>query len=240
MSAEISALGVFFLTKIILNFSLIFVFVCASSYVHRKGWQHYFKTYCIPEDLVPRILSPAYFHHYNAKPLQASADTGITGSSSLKPVDGAERSRAVKRKENNGEQLVLGLGPVQNSFWRLSKLVPLGIVSKQLDRFKGKRNELGDSSSVADSGITSTLEEVEAGPQLLEIQENSDGISLTPLPDMDKGSPDDTKIGHVPGKGSSKNGDSRRWRRVPYLPSYVPFGQVDLSLYIYLVYLYLL
>lgn len=197
-------------------------------YVHRKGWQHYFKTYCIPEDLVPRILSPAYFHHYNAQPLQASADTGITSSSSLKPVDGAERSRAVKHKENNGERLVLGLGPVQNSFWRLSKLVPLGIVSKQLDRFKGKRNELGDSSSVADSGITSTLEEVEAGPQLLEIQENSDGISLTPLPDMDKGSPDDTKIGHVPGKGSSKNGDLRRWRRVPYLPSYVPFGQLFL------------
>lgn len=92
MSAEISALGVFSLTKIILNFSLIFVFVWASSYVHRKGWQHYFKTYCIPEDLVPRILSPAYFHHYNAQPLQASADTGITSSSSLKPVDGAERS----------------------------------------------------------------------------------------------------------------------------------------------------
>lgn len=182
---------------------------------------------------MPRILSPAYFHHYNAQPLQAYVERGIAGSSSLNPVDGPERPKGVKRKENDGEQLVLGMGPVQNSFWRLSRLVPFGVVRKQLDRFKGRSNELGDSSSVADSGITLTLEDVEAGPQSLEIQENSDGISLTPLPNMDKGSPDDTKTNHMPGKGSSKNGDSRQWRRVPYLPSYVPFGQVDVSLYIF-------
>lgn len=196
-------------------------------YVHRKGWQHYFKTYCIPEDLVPRILSPAYFHHYNAQPLQTSVDMAIVGSSLSKRGEGADRSSAVKLKENDGEQLVLGFGPVQNSFWRLSRLVPLEGVKKQLDRFK-RRNEWEESSSVSDSDPTSILDAVEAEPQSLEIQENTDGISLTPMPNTSKGVPGDTKSSHMSEKGSDKNGNSRRWRRVPYLPSYVPFGQLFL------------
>ncbi|XP_077226718.1 lipase class 3 family protein [Tasmannia lanceolata] len=195
-------------------------------YVHRKGWQHYFKTYCIPEDVVPRILSPAYFHHYTSQPLQTPID--VTGESSVKPKYEAGRSRVIKRKGNDGEQLVLGVGPVQNSIWRLSRLVPLEGVRKQLDRFKRTRDESGETSSAADSGLTSTLDEVEAVPQSLEIQEGSDGISLTPLSDTDRSSLDDSNSSSIAGKSNSKSLDSRRWGRVPYLPSYVPFGQLYL------------
>ncbi|XP_058093502.1 uncharacterized protein LOC131239688 isoform X2 [Magnolia sinica] len=197
-------------------------------YVHREGWQHYFKTYCIPEDLVPRILSPAYFHHYNAQLLQTSARVGIVGPSLVKDEEGSEQSRMLKPKENDEEQLVLGLGPVQNSFWRLSRLVPLEGVRKQLDKFRGRRNVPGETSLMADSGLPTALDEVETEPQSLEIQEGSDGISLTPLSDTDNGSCDDTKASNMAGKSGSKNRDSRQWHRVPYLPSYVPFGQLYL------------
>ncbi|KAF8402168.1 hypothetical protein HHK36_013120 [Tetracentron sinense] len=197
-------------------------------YVHRKGWQQYFKTYCIPEDLVPRILSPAYFHHYNAQPLQMPVDFGITGTSLSKREEGVERSRTEKTKENEGEQLVLGLGPVQNSFWRLSRLVPLEGVRKQLNRFRRKQIGPEERSSMTDSVVTSIIDEAEAAPQSLEIQEGSDGISLKPFSVMDKRAPEEVKSGKVAGKSGSSSGDSRGWRRVPYLPSYVPFGQLYL------------
>ncbi|KAK7276138.1 hypothetical protein RIF29_17271 [Crotalaria pallida] len=65
-------------------------------YVIRKGWQHYFKSYCIPEDLVPRILSPAYFHHYNAQPqpMPSENDTNILVTK--------HEQGAGKPKENDG------------------------------------------------------------------------------------------------------------------------------------------
>ncbi|KAL6000640.1 hypothetical protein ACLOJK_024341 [Asimina triloba] len=183
-------------------------------YVHGKGWQHYFKTYCIPEDLVPRILSPAYFHHYN---VQTSNDGENMSPSLMKHEDTSFKSRKSKPKENGGEQLVLGLGPVQNSFWRISCLVPLESVWKQLDRFKRRQGLTGRTSSILDSSLTTALDEVEAEPQSLEIQEGSEGISLTPLGDRDRESTHGNS--YITGKSDNKNGDSGRWRRVPYLPS---------------------
>ncbi|KAK7812200.1 putative leucine-rich repeat receptor-like protein kinase [Quercus suber] len=96
---------------------------------NRKGWHHYFKSYCIPEDLVPRILSPAYFHHYNGQAQSMPSDAESTNISMLKREEGID-----KLKEDDGKQLVLGLGPVQSSFWRLSRLVPFEGVMRQLNK----------------------------------------------------------------------------------------------------------
>ncbi|CAA6668175.1 unnamed protein product [Spirodela intermedia] len=181
-------------------------------YVHHKGWQQYFKSYCIPEDLIPRILSPAYFDHYNAQPPQSPVDARVSGSSSLKSEEGTKRPSTAENKEGNKEQLVMGLGPVQTSLWRLSKLVPLRGVWKQLDRFKGRRYRSGENS--------------ENGPSSLEIQEGIDGISLSPIPTVDKEMVSEEKNGHTADRNSLEIGSA--WRSVPYLPSYVPFGKLYL------------
>ncbi|XP_059457285.1 uncharacterized protein LOC132187117 [Corylus avellana] len=192
-------------------------------YVNSKGWQHYFKSYCIPEDLVPRILSPAYFHHYNAQALSMPAEAESTNLSMLKREEGIE-----KLKQNNGEQLVLGLGPVQSSFWRLSKLVPLESVRRQFSKYTGKRVDSVETSLSANSVATTLAEDEVVEPQSLEIQEGSDGISLKPFSDTNKGPLDVATNGKLEEQGSIKGGDSRTWRKVPYLPSYVPFGQLYL------------
>lgn len=167
---------------------------------------------------MPRILSPAYFHHYNAQmPLSpVGTEIGVTNKSVVKGQSGIE-----KKKDAEGEQLVLGLGPVQNSFWRLSRLVPLEGVRRQINKYRGKQF---DSTDV--SGSRSTILEEEAiEPQSLEIQEGSDGISLKPISDPGNKPSDITLAGKSTEK-TQKDSDQRRWRRVPYLPSYVPFGQV--------------
>ncbi|XP_057513276.1 uncharacterized protein LOC130795273 [Actinidia eriantha] len=193
-------------------------------YVNRKGWQHYFKTYCIPEDLVPRILSPAYFHHYNAQ-----VDARTSGSSMSKSEEGVKKQKAEKLKENEGEQLVLGLGPVQTSFWRLSRLVPLESVRRQFNKYKRKQINPVEKSSVADSALTSSLDDGESAPQSLEIQEGSDGISLKPISETEKAPQDEARDGNSSGKSNvNGNNNNRAWRRVPHLPSYVPFGQLYL------------
>ncbi|XP_038900211.1 uncharacterized protein LOC120087314 isoform X1 [Benincasa hispida] len=185
-------------------------------YVNRKGWQHHFKSYCIPEDLVPRLLSPAYFHHYNAQPLNASPETRGTNLLTNKREEGAE-----KPKEKDGEQLVLGLGPVQTSFWRLSKLVPLESVRRQVNKYREKQKATVGTFSASDSVSTALLEDDVVEPQSLEIEEGLDGISLKPISDSDNCPPANVKA-------TKKNGVGRNWRRVPYLPSYVPFGQLYL------------
>lgn len=193
-------------------------FVHINSYVNRKGWQHYFKSYCIPEDLVPRILSPAYFHHYNAQPLSMPIEKETTTSSMLKHEEAVD-----KLKENEGERLVLGLGPVQSSFWRLSKLVPLDSVRRYLNKYRVRKVGSVEAHSMPDSAATNVVEDEVVEAQSLEIQEGSDGISLKPI-DTDK---DGAEVaGRSSQKSAAKNGDGRRWRQVPYLPSYVPFGQV--------------
>lgn len=183
------------------------------SYVHEKGWHHYFKSYCIPEDLVPRILSPAYFHLYNEQRISMAG----------------EASEAEKTKGTEQEQLVIGVGPVQNSFWRLSRLVPLEAVKKQLDRYRGKKMDPAESSTASESVVSAPIEDVLMEPQSLEIEEGGDGISLKPLPDSGNGQ---TVNGKSEGKtDSSSNGFGNSWRRVPSLPSYVPFGEVDVTTY---------
>ncbi|XP_057780982.1 uncharacterized protein LOC130999469 isoform X2 [Salvia miltiorrhiza] len=193
-------------------------------YVNGKGWHHYFKTYCIPEDLVPRILSPAYFHHYNSQN-PTGPDVTETSPSVSKYGEGFEKQKANRLKENEGEQLVLGLGPVQNPFWRLSRLVPIEGLRRQFYN-KGNRVEPIETAAT-DSAATSTIDDLVTTPQSLEIEEGSDGISLRPLPnkreDITGGLKNDKSSG-----ASSSNGDKRRWRRIPSLPSYVPFGQLYL------------
>ncbi|KAB1224135.1 hypothetical protein CJ030_MR2G024429 [Morella rubra] len=192
-------------------------------YVNRKGWQHYFKSYCIPEDLVPRILSPAYFHHYNAQAQAMSAEAEPTNLSMLKHEEGMD-----KLKENEGERLVLGLGPVQRSFWRLSRLVPLDSVRKQFNKYRGLGVDSAEVSSSTDSVAMTLVDDEVVGPQSLEIQEGTDGISLKPFSDTDKGPPYVATSEKLAEQGNIKSGDNRSWRRVPYLPSYVPFGQLYL------------
>ncbi|XP_050205834.1 uncharacterized protein LOC126655636 [Mercurialis annua] len=192
-------------------------------YVHEKGWQHYFKSYCIPEDLVPRILSPAYFHHYNAQPLPTRSEVETTGQSMTKAEQGIEKSRPQKLKESQVEQLVLGLGPVQTSFWRLSRLVPLEGIKRQINKYKRNQVDPIESATTNNSAVTSSVEHVVAEPQSLEIQEGSDGISLKPISNIIDGEAITEKYTE---KGNDK--DRRNWHRVPYLPSYVPFGELYL------------
>lgn len=175
---------------------------------------------------MPRILSPAYFHHYNAQPSSIHADVESTGQTVSKHEEGIEKSRAQKPKENEGEQLVLGLGPVQTSFWRLSRLVPLDGFRRQFNKYTGKQVDPIGTSLTSNSAVTSSLEDVVAEPQSLEIQEGSDGISLKPLSDTNNGPPDEAMTEKLAEKTNAKSGDGRNWRKVPYLPSYVPFGQV--------------
>ncbi|GAB4841485.1 hypothetical protein Ancab_022201 [Ancistrocladus abbreviatus] len=195
-------------------------------YVNRKGWQHYFKTYCIPEDLVPRILSPAYFHHYNAQKNPLTADVAATSSSV--PIQGelGGKPKAEKLKENGKEQLVLGVGPIQTSFWRLCRLVPLEGVRRHLTKFKGNHSS-AESSSLNGSAATTSIDD-EGAPQSLEIQEGSDSVALKPLSKLDNGASDAETMSKPPGKSSSDSRESGAWHRVPYLPSYVPFGQLYL------------
>lgn len=191
-----------------------------------KGWQHYFKTYCIPEDLVPRILSPAYFHHYNARSLPIPSDGGASVSTSKSSELSLLKQKTEKAKDNEGELLVLGVGPVQNSFWRLSRLVPLEGVRKQLYRYRGKKVEPLETPTT-DSVSMPSVNDITNTPQSLEIQEGSDGISLRPLP-TDEDIPSEDKMGKSVAESNTNNGDKKGWRRMPYLPSYVPFGQVDI------------
>ncbi|KAL3027870.1 hypothetical protein AAZX31_03G080800 [Glycine max] len=192
-------------------------------YVNRKGWQQYFKSYCIPEDLVPRILSPAYFHHYNAQTLPGPSENETNSSILRKHEQGVG-----KPKQKDAEQLVLGVGPVQRSFWRLSRLVPLEGLRRQLSKHRERRINFVETNSLSGSLANTLIEEEVVAPQPLEIQEGSDGISLKPLPETDKHSLEVPTNGKTDTKRNVMTGDERKWRRVPYLPSYVPFGQLYL------------
>ncbi|KAK7389317.1 hypothetical protein VNO78_24206 [Psophocarpus tetragonolobus] len=192
-------------------------------YVNRKGWQHYFKSYCIPEDLVPRILSPAYFHHYNAQTQPGPSENETNSSIFRKHEQGIG-----KPKEKDAEQLVLGVGPVQRSFWRLSRLVPLEGLRRQLSKHRERQVNFVETNSLPDSLANTLIGEEVVEPQSLEIQEGSDGISLKPLPETNKHSLEVPTNGKTDTKNNAITGDEGKWRRVPYLPSYVPFGQLYL------------
>lgn len=190
-----------------------------------KGWHRYFRTYCIPEDLVPRLLSPAYFHHYNANSPLTPADAE---SSPLISKESLVNQKAESLRENEGEQLVLGLGPMQNSFWRLSRLVPIESVRRQFYKYTGRKVDSVQMSPGTDPGVASSFDDIVASPQSLEIEESSDGISLRPLPDKKEEIPGGVKNGKSVTTNNS-GGDKKVWRSIPSLPSYVPFGQVRYS-----------
>ncbi|KAK2352774.1 protein EDS1L [Trifolium repens] len=192
-------------------------------YINRKGWQHYFKSYCIPEDLVPRILSPAYFRHYNAQSVPVPSETE-TNSLLLRELE----EGVTKPKANDGEQLVLGVGPVQKSFWRLSRLVPIEGLRRQFSKHQERRLNSVETNSLPDSLADTLIEEEVVQPRSLEIQESSDGISLKPFPETDKHSLEVSTSKKTNAKSNNINGDEGKWNRVPYLPSYVPFGQLYL------------
>lgn len=122
---------------------------------------------------------------------------------------------------------MLGLGPVQTSFWRLSRIVPIESIKKQLNSFTGGNQESKESLSSADSGLLSKIDQMDTSPQFLEIKENSEGISLTPLHIEINDSKSEVKGGQEEDKNLTKSADSKRWKGVPYLPSYVPFGEVE-------------
>ncbi|KNA16945.1 hypothetical protein SOVF_084220 [Spinacia oleracea] len=204
-------------------------------YVDRKGWHHYFKTYCIPEDLIPRFLSPAYFDHYNNA--QTPSADGGGGASSSKGDQGNGRvklelgklreNRGEKQKENEGEQLVLGVGPVQTPFWRLSRLVPLEGIRRHFTGKKGTETSSKAPTVTNSDSATSSLTDNVAAPQSLEIEEGCDGVSLKPISEFDLKSASDV-VRKVPEKSGNNEGDGRAWGRMPSLPSYVPFGELYL------------
>ncbi|MBA0653147.1 hypothetical protein Goklo_020349 [Gossypium klotzschianum] len=201
-------------------------------YVNRKGWQHYFKSYCIPEDLVPRLLSPAYFHHYNAQSLLMPSGMENNSLPTSKNEQGLQKGKPERLKDNEGEQLVIGVGPVQGPFWRLSRLVPLEGVRRQFKKYSRKQIDPIEPSAT-DSKTASSIEDVVVGPQSLEIQEGTDGISLKPIANTDN-CESDTGSGKLTDKNNG-SGDNKRWHSVPSLPSYVPFGQVHIMKEYFLV-----
>lgn len=173
--------------------------------------------------MVPRILSPAYFHHYNAQPQPVTSENETNSLSLRKQEEGVGKPKA-----NDGEQLVLGVGPVQRSFWRLSRLVPLEGLRRQFSKHRERRINSVETNSLPDSLANTLIEEEVVEPQSLEIQESSDGISLKPFPETDKHPLEVSTNGKTNTKLNAMTGDEGKWRRVPYLPSYVPFGQVDI------------
>lgn len=173
---------------------------------------------------MPRILSPAYFHHYNNTESVQTPDDGTSPLLS-KPGEGLEKQKSKKAKDNKEKKLVLGLGPVQTSFWRLSRLVPLESVSKQLFWYGGNKVDPVEKSSTV---VTSSIDDVVSSPQSLEIQEDSDGISLRPLPETDDETSGEVQTGKSLGKSTANRGNKRVWQKMPALPSYVPFGEVYL------------
>ncbi|KAH9315227.1 hypothetical protein KI387_023854 [Taxus chinensis] len=198
-------------------------------YVQQKGWQHHFRTYCIPEDVVPRILSPAYFQHYRSQASEGSSDGGAYRSSLRSDNCGliSEISAQTKSKPNEADHLVLGLGPVQNSFRRLSRLVPTISTHKQLNWF-GRKKKVDTSLTEADPVLTSAMDERETSMQSLEIQEGVDGISLAPFSDVGKSFVEiNTNTQATLGR-EAKSAEWVHWHRVPSLPSYVPFGELYL------------
>lgn len=148
----------------------------------------------------------------------------VTGTNDLST---SKREDSDKSKDSKGERLVIGLGPVQTSFWRLSRLVPLDSVRRHLSKFRERNGGSVEAISSSDSAAASLIEDEEGEPQSLEIQEGSDGISLKPISETGKGLQDLSMGGKSEQKSSTaKGGDGRKWGGVPYLPSYVPFGEV--------------
>lgn len=190
------------------------------SYVHRKGWQQHFRSYCIPEDLVPRLLSPGYFQHYRS-PVDVVAEVPLM----------EEENRTAAHSENgnavDSDRMVLGLGPFSKYMWRLPRLAPIVGTPRRFRWLKGAQEQekvFGGQESSSDSNTEVTP---------VDIEEEPDGGALTVVT-----SESETKVELPVGTEKAivvsstkdgKGGNPASWltTRVPPLPSYVPFGEVS-------------
>ncbi|XP_057534674.1 uncharacterized protein LOC130813013 isoform X2 [Amaranthus tricolor] len=137
-------------------------------------------------------------------------------------------SHGQKLKGNGGEQLVLGVGPIQSPFWRLSRLVPIEGIRNRLTGQEGTEASVTGPAVTGSDSATSSSTDNPTTPQSLEIEEGSDGVSLKLISESDvKESPSDSAR-KIPEKNGSNERNGRAWGRMPTLPSYVPFGELYL------------
>lgn len=202
-------------------------------YVHEKGWHGHFRTYCIPEDLIPRILSPAYFQHYRkqAQPQGAIIDPMVNTQNSSQADQlshtASRKSKGSLPSTTEGGPDVLGLGPLQNSLRRISTLVPLVGGPKPFSGFRNRNHDL-KGKQLLKGDLNASIKGDDPGPEPFAIQEVAGAASLASVSqsiDMDR--PTSTELA----KASYTEAVSTTpdWRdRVPSLPSYVPFGQLFL------------
>ncbi|KAH7286299.1 hypothetical protein KP509_33G068100 [Ceratopteris richardii] len=196
-------------------------------YVNEQGWHGHFRTYCIPEDLIPRILSPAYFQHFRSQSQQIgeSLDSLTTLASDPKEVDASEHvhndtpnlEQGVPVASAEGMSVIADSSPLHNSLQRLSALVPF---------VAGRRpfHPLKNTNHLSKDGLKQNNEQSSKDEKLNETPVNVKGLaeptSLAPL----------SRSVNTEGIASPElSGSTVNWRnRVPSLPSYVPFGQLFL------------
>lgn len=95
---------------------------------------------------------------------------------------------AEKIKGKEQEQLVIGVGFVQNLFWRFLRFVFFEVVKKQLDRYRGKKEDFVESFSVSEFVVLLVfIEDVFMELQFFEIEEGGDGIFFKSLLDSGNG-----------------------------------------------------
>ncbi|MCO5591357.1 hypothetical protein L7F22_045339 [Adiantum nelumboides] len=191
-------------------------------YVYEKGWHSHFRTYCIPEDLIPRILSPAYFQHFRsqAQPQGESSDSlsnTFTGSqgSQLARNDGVKFERSLAAATPvEGKRDILDSSPLQSSLQRISALVPIIGGPKPFHPLKS-RNPFSKTNANRKRDKDVNVEES------LDMKEIAGSASLAWV----------SQTVGVDGIASAELAKSATvdWRnRVPSLPSYVPFGKLFL------------
>lgn len=194
-------------------------------YVHEKGWHGHFRTYCIPEDLIPRILSPAYFQQYRsqAKPQEGLIDSMANTLSGAKDnqlglIDSRKLERSLASAATEGKPDGLGLSPLQSSLKRLSALVPLIGGPKPFHPLKSKKpflkGNLPTKSNTTFKSEGSSLEPL----ALKEVAGAASMASVSQSVDIDRSASVEL----------AKSGAADWRNRVPSLPSYVPFGQLFL------------
>ncbi|KAG0584295.1 hypothetical protein KC19_3G200400 [Ceratodon purpureus] len=195
-------------------------------YVHKKGWQHHFRTYCIPEDVIPRILSPAYFQHFRSQIAEPSVSVQQNGVPKDE-VDKKQSGQIVQESKTGAEPLVVGVGPTPpNPFWRISRLAPLAGAGVQtsMQWFKGKRKEDINGQLDAPASGEGNVATSSGSIQALKIHEDSEGVALME---------GEAKLPSGDGKPEVKSGGvAAEWLErvpsLPSLPSYVPFGELYL------------
>lgn len=192
--------------------------------VHKKGWQHHFRTYCIPEDVIPRILSPAYFDHFRSQTVDPSVLV-LPNGGAKDEADKRQAGQAGKDLKKDGEQPVLGAGSVPNPYWRIARLAPLAGAPMQWLKGKIKEddnNQLGTPNNGGELANTSDL-----APSL-KIHEDSEGVASVDaeVKAISSDGKPEVKAGGVAG------GVAGEWLErvpsLPSLPSYVPFGELYL------------